>query len=228
MRSKSHLQPEPEADSGRRGAKLEFSPVRAPSGGRATAGRAGDRAARASTATRRGAGPSPGPTSGHSPGPGRTPQTKRRELSLTAAEKNSPSGSPRRSGTATRKTGHAKLRTDRDANSSEESARKSSNSSQDSGIGGGSKPSRLDRTRNSTGGGARPGRLSAAQQRPQRTVSPDTVSVEVSNRKKFEELCDVKNVELGIVKVPAHVLDELIHKENIDKFYDVDAIPVAR
>ena len=61
-----------------------------------------------------------------------------------------------------------------------------------------------------------------------RTVSPETADVEVSNRKKFEELCDVKNVELGIVKVPEEVLDELIHKEKLDKFYTVDEVPVAR
>ena len=61
-----------------------------------------------------------------------------------------------------------------------------------------------------------------------RTTSPETVELEVSNRKKFGELCDVKNVEMGIVKVPPQLLDDLIHKGNIESYYDVEAIPVAR
>jgi len=49
----------------------------------------------------------------------------------------------------------------------------------------------------------------------------------VSNRKRFEELCDIKNIELGMVKVPPDILEDLINKENIEKFYDVNEIPVA-
>ena len=61
-----------------------------------------------------------------------------------------------------------------------------------------------------------------------RTSSPDRVDIEVSNRKRFEELCDIKNIELGMVKVPPDILEDLINKENIEKFYDVNEIPVAR
>jgi len=49
----------------------------------------------------------------------------------------------------------------------------------------------------------------------------------VSNRKKFEELCDVKNVEMGIVKVPPELLNDLIHNGRIENYYDIDPIPVA-
>ena len=59
-------------------------------------------------------------------------------------------------------------------------------------------------------------------------MSPEAVDIEVSHRKKFEELCDVKNVELGIVKVPRELLNDLIHQGDIESYYDVEAVPVAR
>ena len=65
-----------------------------------------------------------------------------------------------------------------------------------------------------------------------RTASPETPWVggesEVGERKKFGELSDVTNIEMGIVKVPRELLDELIHKEPIEKYYTVDEVPVAR
>lgn len=63
-----------------------------------------------------------------------------------------------------------------------------------------------------------------------RTASPETPWVgesEVGERKKFGELSDVTNIEMGIVKVPRELLDELIHKEPIEKYYTVDEVPVA-
>jgi len=237
------------------GAKLESSPVR--TGGRgarqntSVAPRPGKRSAGGPNG---GASPSPAPAvrtpltgTSSGPGPGRTPTTKRRELSLTSSivEKNSPSGSPRSGKTVnttvtgnTRKSGQVKSSTaksenrevNQNNNSSsygphyEESSRKSSASSQDSGIGRESKLSvRTDRTikvgsKTSGRGGPAP---------PPTIRIPDMVDLEVSNRQKFSELCDVKNVEMGIVKVPPELLEDLIHKENIEKFYDVDPVPVA-
>ena len=237
---KSKLQtPELEAGEGRRGGKLEFSPVRTSAHGRSSNSRVNNRTS--STGKRTcgsGASPSPGPgrtsvgsSVSPSPGPGRTPQTKRRELSLTAVEKNSPTGSPRNvnktqaSGNI-RKTGTIKSKSEREVNqnsNSEESSRKSSNSSQDSGIGREPKLSRVDRPR-SGNSVTKSGRTAPII----RTISPEIVDLEVSNRKKFEELCDLKNIELGIVKVPRELLEDLIHKENIEKYYDVDPVPVAR
>lgn len=236
---KSKLQtPELEAGEGRRGGKLEFSPVRTSAHGRSSNSRVNNRTS--STGKRTcgsGASPSPGPgrtsvgsSVSPSPGPGRTPQTKRRELSLTAVEKNSPTGSPRNvnktqaSGNI-RKTGTIKSKSEREVNqnsNSEESSRKSSNSSQDSGIGREPKLSRVDRPR-SGNSVTKSGRTAPII----RTISPEIVDLEVSNRKKFEELCDLKNIELGIVKVPRELLEDLIHKENIEKYYDVDPVPVA-
>jgi len=236
MKSKLQVS-EQEAGEGRRGGKLEFSPVRT-SHGRSSSSRINNRTS--STGKRTcgsGASPSPGPTRtsvgssvSPSPGPGRTPQTKRRELSLTAVEKNSPTGSPRNvnktqtSGNS-RKAGTIKSKSEREVNqnsNSEESSRKSSNSSQDSGIGREPKLSRIDRPR-SGHSVTKSGRTAPII----RTISPEIVDLEVSNRKKFEELCDLKNIELGIVKVPPELLEDLIHKENIEKYYDVDEVPVA-
>ena len=105
----------------------------------------------------------------------------------------------------------------------EESSRKSSNSSQDSGIGRESKLSRGERTRSGQN-------LTKSMKNTPiiRTSSPDRVDLEVSNRKRFEELCDIKNIELGMVKVPPDILEDLINKDNIEKFYEIDEIPVAR
>ena len=50
----------------------------------------------------------------------------------------------------------------------------------------------------------------------------------MSSRKRFEELCDIKNIEMGMVKVPPEILEDLINKENIEDHYDVDELPVAR
>ena len=168
-----------------------------------------------------------------SSGAGRTPQTKRRELTLNHGEKNSPSGSPRprevngkphlaastsAPGSSTASPHTRKPTQTRPKTEPEDSSRKSSNSSQDSGIGRETKSSRQDRIKART-----------TKNNPIiRTISPDTVEVEVPFRKKFEELCDVKNVELGIVKVPPELLEDLIHKGDIENYYDIEAVPVAR
>ena len=36
------------------------------------------------------------------------------------------------------------------------------------------------------------------------------------------------NVELGMVRVPSELLVDLIHHGDIQHYYDVDAVPVAR
>ena len=230
-----------EGGEGRRGGKLEFSPVRGPGQqSRAASGRPNNRTAsngKRSSGNCAGS-PSPGPGRGTAAGPGavptgpgRTPQTRRKEFTLAAAEKNSPVPSPRNvtktlSSGNIRKTGTVKSKSDREVNQNanyEESSRKSSNSSQDSGIGRETKLSRADRSRS--------GHSQTKSAKPTpiiRTISPEFVDVEVSNRKKFEELCDLKNIELGIVKVPPDLLEDLIHKENIEKYYEVEEVPVAR
>ena len=233
MKMKSRLT-DGEAGDSRRAAgngKPENSPVRSSLSTRGSSSRVVQ-----SKAGSKGSGPSSSPGPRTSSGAGRTPQTKRRELSLTTAEKNSPSGSPRNvtrtssSGNVVRtKTATSKTKGDKSEVSSsnnEESSRKSSNSSQDSGIGRESKLTRGERTRS----GQNLTKSLRSQPPPPliRTNSPERTVIEVSDRKRFEELCDIKNIELGMVKVPPDILEDLINKENIEKFYDVDEVPVAR
>ena len=232
MKMKSRLA-DNEAGECRRQAKPENSPVRTGLGGRASSSRVIP-----SKVVSKGSSGSPGPRT--TSGAGRTPQTKRRELSLSTAEKNSPSGSPRNvtrtssSGNVVRKSAPtSKTKGDQQKNggsevssNNEESSRKSSNSSQDSGIGRESKMIRGERTRS----GHNLTKSLRSQPPPPliRTNSPPRTDIEVSDRKRFEELCDIKNIELGMVKVPPDILEDLINKENIEKFYDVDEVPVAR
>ena len=238
MKSKLH----DDAGDGRRGSlKTENSPVRPNT--RVTGHRSGGVGQRNKVSS---SSSSPGPRLGPAAdrGAGRTPQvsssdtmsviilfplqTKRRELSLTVLEKNSPTGSPRNvsrtgsSGVSSRKSNKTKSDNQRDNvnNTSEESSRKSSNSSQDSGIGRESKQSR-DKVRSSLNKSLRAPPIIT-------TTAPDRVENEVSGRKRFEELCDIKNIELGMVKVPPDILEDLINMENIEKFYDVEEKPVAR
>ena len=234
MKMKSRLTESEAGDCRRQASKLENSPVRTGLGGRASSSRGIP-----SKAVTKGSSSSPGPRT--TSGAGRTPQTKRRELSLSTAEKNSPSGSPRNvtrtssSGNVVRNKTQTTSKTKGDQRSNgnsevssnnEESSRKSSNSSQDSGIGRESKLTRGDRTRS----GQNLTKSLRSQPPPPliRTSSPPRTVIEVSDRKRFEELCDIKNIELGMVKVPPDILEDLINKENIEKFYDVDEVPVAR
>ena len=51
---------------------------------------------------------------------------------------------------------------------------------------------------------------------------------EDEERAKFDQLWDVKTVEQGRVRISPKMLDDLIRKESIDKFYIVEDKPVAR
>ena len=51
---------------------------------------------------------------------------------------------------------------------------------------------------------------------------------EDEERAKFDRLWDVKTIEDGRVRILPQMLDDLIRKENIEKFYIVDDKPVAR
>lgn len=45
---------------------------------------------------------------------------------------------------------------------------------------------------------------------------------------KFDQLWSVKTIEGGMIRIPAQMLDELIQKQGIEHFYNVDLQPVAR
>ena len=53
-------------------------------------------------------------------------------------------------------------------------------------------------------------------------------TAEDEERAKFDRLWDVKSVEQGRIRIPPKMLDDLIRKESIDKFYMVEDRPVAR
>ena len=239
-----------------------------------------------STSKRNGAhAASPSPASrlsGSSPGPGRTPQTKRRELSLNqnidkiATAAATPNGSPRsrdnssslshsnnnrasqqppsqQAGRTTRTGGSGAART-RTEQPEETSCRKSSNSSQDSGIGRELRSAvvgaahRADRSssrsssaaaqhHNNSGGSSssrsRSSNSSSTSQPPAiLTLSPEEVEQEEGvsqTRARLEQLWGKdKMVELGIVRVPGTLLADIFHPGDIHTFYEVDAVPVAR
>jgi hypothetical protein len=280
---------EPAADS-----PAESSPMRrcrsdhsgggmAPTAATATRTRLPDRTP--STSKRNGAhAASPSPASrlsGSSPGPGRTPQTKRRELSLNqnidkiATAAATPNGSPRsrdnssslshsnnnrasqqppsqQTGRATRTGGSAAGRT-RTEQPEETSCRKSSNSSQDSGIGRELRSAvvgaahRADRSssrsssaaaqhHNNTSGSSSRSRSSnnsnSSQPPAILTLSPEEVEQEEGvsqTRARLEQLWGKdKMVEMGIVRVPGTLLADIFHPGDIHTFYEVDAVPVAR
>lgn len=49
-----------------------------------------------------------------------------------------------------------------------------------------------------------------------------------AEQEKFRRLWNVKTIEHGMIRIPPHLLQDLIHKENIDKFFKVEDKPVAR
>ena len=211
------------------------SPSRTPGGRGASAAR-GPATRSAGGGKRPGAGVSPGPRG--SPGPGRTPQTKRRELSLTvASDKNSPTGSPRSRGEegrgSIRRAGGEAPRRKKAEEKETEGSRKSSNSSQDSGVGReGGKVARREHPRRHLGNrGASPEvkeERGEKEARGERGEKEEREEREVGERRKFGELSDVTNIEMGIVKVPRELLEEVIHLEPIERYYTVEQVPVAR
>lgn len=56
----------------------------------------------------------------------------------------------------------------------------------------------------------------------------ETAAVKLREETKFDGLWDVKTIENGLVRIPTQCLEELITKESIEKFYEVEDKPVAR
>jgi len=135
---------------------------------------------------------------------GRTPQTKRKELAL----QNSPVGSPKSN------------------NSS--SIKKSSTNSRKNSLNGRVTnviPVKPNSTRRQSG----PHRVTAVNSNQVQTPPPQSHqnSVKLREETKFDGLWDVKTIENGLVRIPTQCLEELISKENIEKFYEVEDKPVA-
>ncbi len=52
--------------------------------------------------------------------------------------------------------------------------------------------------------------------------------MESDQQRKFRELWNVKTIEHGMVRIPPQTLEELICKDNIEKFFRLEEKPVAR
>ena len=130
---------------------------------------------------------------------GRTPQTRRKELAL----QNSPVGSPK-NGSAKKSTLTGERTPGAALPDSKSQNRKNS----------------WKNSQNSAGNRRQPrGRLSA-------TTQPEK-PVKLREETKFDGLWDVKTIRDGCVRIPAQFLDELITKDSIEKFYEVEDNPVA-
>ncbi|TRY80091.1 hypothetical protein TCAL_17092 [Tigriopus californicus] len=68
---------------------------------------------------------------------------------------------------------------------------------------------------------------SSAGRTPQTRRKELTPECEVRNA-KFKELWDVKTIEQGMIRVPTKFLQDLIHNESIEKYFDIEEKPVAR
>ena len=137
---------------------------------------------------------------------GRTPQTRRKELAL----QNSPQGSPKvnnvkknsSSTTNTRKNSSAGLKNN------------NNNKRSRAGVG-------TTRALNST---------SAVETKTnhEKVVPPSLPSLKLREETKFDGLWDVKTIDNGLVRIPTQCLEELISRESIEKFYEVEENPVAK
>ena len=156
---------------------------------------------------------------------GRTPQTKRKELTV-GGQRDSPGGSPRNTNprTSTKRT-------------------RKSQDHHDNGVDSSKKNSTTTKPRN--GRNSVPslsgGRRGSSTNHPPLTVSitpvagsgntasvPLTTGEELAEREKFDQLWKVKTVDMGKVRIPPNLLDDLIRKESIEEFYVIEDKPVAR
>ena len=159
---------------------------------------------------------------------GRTPQTRRKELALPQNQPNSPMGSPKNQNQINNSSTVKKTST----------VSNSANSRKNSLNGNGSSGHTTSRTT-----------TSKTNRRTHRDRGLSTTSTSNSNSNhtqnnsnseknsnrqmqreetKFDGLWDVKSVKDGLVRLPTKCLEELITKESIEKYYEVEDTPVAR
>ena len=180
-----------------------------------------------------GAGSKKGPSSPMSTGTaGRTPVTRRKELSVQPQI--SPMGSPKNhsQNTISNTNNHISEKTVSKKNSTTSSSRKNSLN------GNGNGPSSGQTT-----GSARSTSGSSANRRHNRgrglSTTKEIIKENLVKREekwvdsgrevtKFDGLWDVKSVKDGLVRLPIKCLDELITQGGIEKYYSVEDTPVAR
>ena len=182
-----------------------------------------------------GAGSKKGPSSPMSTGTaGRTPVTRRKELSVQPQI--SPMGSPKNhsQNTISNTNNHISEKTVSKKNSTTSSSRKNSLNGNGNGPSSGSQ----------TTGSARSGTSgSSANRRHNRgrglSTTKEIIKENLMKREekwvdsgrevtKFDGLWDVKSVKDGLVRLPIKCLDELITQGGIEKYYSVEDTPVAR
>ena len=159
-----------------------------------------------------------GPSSPMSTGTaGRTPQTRRKELSVPQ-QQNSPLGSPKNQNST--------------VTSKKTSLSTNSNSRKNSLNGNGNNSVGSSNTRSSTSSSTnrRLNRGRGLSTTSSKESEKNHEKIVKSNREetKFDGLWDVKSVKDGLVRLPTKCLDELVTKDSIDKYYEVEDTPVAR
>lgn len=156
---------------------------------------------------------SPGGGSPASTGAGRTPQTRRKELVLSSNERNSPGGSPRnvaRNSPSTT-TKRAIKPSSQDDHGSSGQGRKRAN-----------RPSLSGAPPFSGGNGG------GSSESVETVAMSVTAAVEDEEQRKFKELWGMKTIEQGMIRVPTGKLQDLIHKDSLETFFDLEEKPVAR
>ena len=161
-------------------------------------------------------------------GPGRTPQTRRKELSLqqqpASFDTRSPVSSPRTANSprVSTSTSQQSKKSRRSQEEDQLPVRKTSTSS-------------LTKESNSRSGSRKsPLRSNVQNLRLSPQISLDSEGNDRSSKyfrhekTKFDELWDCKTIEHGLIRIPTQRLEDLISKERIEKVYEVDEKPVAR
>ena len=214
----------------------------------ATTSRGTPSSSRGSTSTasqnRSGKGPgNPGVSGG---GPGRTPQTRRKELSLQQqqqqplfADSRSPVSSPRTTGStrvfANLGSSASSSSSPTPTSTSAQQNKKSRRSQDPEAPVRKTSTSSLTKEPSNSRSSSRKSPLHPSIQNlrvsPQISVDSDgnDRSLKIRREKtKFDELWDCKTIEHGLIRIPTQRLEDLISKERIEKVYEVDEKPVAR
>ena len=139
--------------------------------------------------------------------PGLTPKTQRKELA-PVQNSNTPQGSPKINNNTTKKT-----------SSNTSVSRK--NSSKNNNI-----------NKRSTGGGGGPSTARPSSLNTSAAAGPSTQNttptIKLREETKFDGLWEVKTIDNGLIRLPTQCLENLISKEGIEKYYEVEPKPVAR
>ena len=154
---------------------------------------------------------------------GRTPQTRRKELALQ--QQNSPTGSPKNSSSTVKKNSTTSRRNslnnngNNHSNYGRNSTTVNSNANNRRHRGRGLSASNLASTADST---------ADSKVDLKGHHNKNNHPVKLREETKFDGLWDVKTIENGLVRIPTQCLQDLITRDTIEKFYEVEDKPVAR